>query len=161
MIDGETWNYEVSNTEKVRNVKTGRILKQSKDKDGYLRVQLYSKNGRNKVISVHKLVATMFIPNPHNLPTVNHINEIKTNNRVENLEWATHKEQVNHGTRTERQSATMMGKHGKRVMCIETQVIYETTRQAERETGINHGNICQCCKGNLKTAGGYHWKFMD
>lgn len=65
----------------------------------YLAVGLYCKNKRQH-FSVHQLVARAFIPNPNNLPTVNHIHEPKTNNRVDNLEWATHKEQIQHALKT-------------------------------------------------------------
>lgn len=73
----------------------GKKIKPAIDKDGYLRVTL-SRGGERHSYYVHRLVVKAFIPNPENKPTVNHINGIKNDNRVENLEWATHKEQKRH-----------------------------------------------------------------
>jgi hypothetical protein len=89
-------NYEVSNTGLAKSLPhyntKGIILKQSLNPCGYLYVHL----GRNKQCSVHRLVAQAFIPNPLNKRCINHINGIKTDNRVENLEWCTHKENERH-----------------------------------------------------------------
>ena len=163
VIDGEEWSdYEVSSHGRVRSLNyrhTGQVkeLKQRNNGHGYLFINL-CKNGKYKMCYVHRVVATMFIPNPYNKPTVNHIDEDKTNNHVSNLEWADMKEQVNYGTRTERSAKA----HGKRVLCVETNTIYDSIAQASRETGLSHGNICQCCKGQIyKTVGGFHWKYVD
>lgn len=93
--------YAVSNLGDVKNVRTGRTLKPKKQADGYLNITI-CRNGKRKTSGIHRLVAQAFIPNPSNKPTVNHINEVKHDNRVENLEWATHREQNMHGTRRER-----------------------------------------------------------
>ena len=101
--------YEVSNTGRVRSLDRyvrcksyrlhkGKVLSPGKDKDGYLFVVL-SCNGKHKTIAVHKLVAQAFIPNPDDLPIINHKDEDKTNNRVDNLEWCTAKYNMNYGTR--------------------------------------------------------------
>ena len=91
--------YEVSNTGNVRNVKRNTLLRLSKNQ-GYIQVWLY-KNGIRAGLKVHRLVAEAFLPNPDNLPQVNHKDEDKTNNRVENLEWCTAKYNTNYGHRTE------------------------------------------------------------
>lgn len=111
IINGEEWNYEVSNLDgKVRNTKTGRILKQSKNNKGYCIVCLH-KNGMQKGFSVHRLVALMFIPNSNPEKTqVNHIDENKNNNSASNLEWVTPMENMHHGTRTQRIADAKKGK---------------------------------------------------
>lgn len=85
-------NYLVSDTGRVYSLKRGRYLKAIKNRDGYLRVGL-CKNGKIKFSLIHRLVAEAFIVNPENKPTVDHINRIKTDNRVENLRWASYSEQ--------------------------------------------------------------------
>lgn len=95
--------YEVSNNGQVRRVSTGRILKQFKNNKGYLRVSL-SRGGVYKSYSVHRLVADAFIPNPDNLPTINHVSEDKTDNSVSNLNWMSVEDNINYGTAQERKS---------------------------------------------------------
>ena len=92
--------YEVSNKGNVRNVRRNTLLKLSKNNYGYINVYLY-KNGIRTGFRVHRLVALTFIPNPDNLPQVNHKDEDKNNNSVDNLEWCDHKYNVNYGHRTE------------------------------------------------------------
>lgn len=91
--------YEVSNKGNVRNVRRNKLLKLLKNKYGYIQVYLY-KNGIRTVFTVHRLVAKAFIPNPDNLPEVNHKNENPINNSVNNLEWCDHKYNSNYGNRT-------------------------------------------------------------
>ena len=106
--------YEVSNTGQVRGLDRyvkysdgriylhkGKVLSPIKDRDGYLQVNLcYS--GRINSIKIHRLVAQAFIPNPDNLPQVNHKDEVKTNNNVDNLEWCDSKYNLNYGTRKDK-----------------------------------------------------------
>lgn len=93
--------YEVSNTGLVRNVVKGRFLKPGFDKNGYLKCVL-SKDGKQKTIYIHRLVASAFIENPLDLPQVNHRDEDKTNNVADNLEWCTSKYNVNYGSAQDR-----------------------------------------------------------
>ena len=155
VIDGIEWDYEVSSKGNVRNMK-GHFMSK-KDCGGYHQVLLSKKGTSKKLFYVQRLVATMFIPNPENKPTVNHINEDKHDNRVENLEWATHKEQSRHGTLQERKAKNQY----KKVKCVETGKIYESIKQASVETGIPDGNIVKCCQGKLKTCGGFHWEYVE
>ena len=97
--------YEVSNKGNVRNVRRNTLLKLSKTNDGYIQVHLY-KNGIRTGFKVHRLVAQAFLLNNDNLPMINHKDEDKTNNRVENLEWCNHKYNMNYGTRNIRSKET-------------------------------------------------------
>lgn len=101
-VEGYEGLYEVSNLGRVKSLKWGkeRILKPGMDGCGYLKANLY-KEGKIKHFMVHRLVAQAFIPNPEGLPQINHKDEDKTNNRVDNLEWCTAKYNSNYGTRIE------------------------------------------------------------
>lgn len=160
-IDGFP-DYEVSNLGRVCSFK-GRypkILKPRKDRGGYLCVTLYT--GEKRVTKkVHRLVAEAFIPNPENKPEVNHIDEDKLNNVVDNLEWVTHRENMNHGTGIKRSAEA----RGKAVVQYTTDGVfmdlYSSIREAERVTGIAYQNISQVCRGKRKTAGGYEWCYEE
>ena len=173
--------YQVSNKGNVKSLNyrhTGkeRILKLRKNNRGYLQVFLY-KEGKAKVYKVHRLVATAFIPNPNNLEQVNHIDEVKTNNIVENLEWCTREYNYHYGTRIRRVAEANTGnpklskalinnpKLSKPVIGINKVsgliVEFPSTHEASRQTGISQGNIAQCCKGKLKSAGGFYWMYAE
>lgn len=162
-IEGYEGVYQISNLGNVKSLKYGkeRILKPKKDVGGYLRVTL-CKEGKLKHYKIHRLVAEAFIVNPNNLPQLNHKDEDKTNNRVENLEWCTHFYNNNYGTRNQRsvESNTNHPNKSKQVMCLETGKIYPSTHQVERELGYNRGNISKCCTGRYKQAYGYTWKYV-
>lgn len=168
VVDGEPWeNYQVSNLGRVMNLNyrgTGKakLAKLYKRKDGYLEVCL-SKNKETKTCLVHRLVAETFLPNPENLPQVNHIDENKENNRVNNLEWKSPKDNCNHGTRNERIfEKTTNGKLSKRVLqfTLEGEFIREwpSTRECERN-GYNHACVCDCCNGKLPHYKGFRWEY--
>ena len=160
-IEGYEGLYQVSNLGRVKRIcehKT-KIKKCSIEKCGYLRIQLFH-NGIGTKHLVHRLVAQAFIPNPYNLPQVNHKDEDKTNNCVDNLEWCTPKYNANYGTAIQRcVNIQKYGKRNKKVLCIETGVLYKSIREAERHTNIHNGSISRCCR-KLTTAGGYHWKYV-
>ena len=143
-------NYEVSNMGNIRNKKTKRILKPGKDAGGYLRVVLY-KNGKPSTKKVHRLAMITFNPveNMDDLQ-VDHIDFNKQNNCLENLRWLTPAE---NGSRKS-------GSNRKKVLCVETGIIYDSVTAASEQTGINLSNISQCCLGKRKTASGFHWQFV-
>ena len=157
-------NYEVSNLGNVRNI-NGKIKSQQLDRYGYLVTDLYI-NGKCKNVKVHRLVAQTFIPNPENKPTVNHKNEIKSDNRVDNLEWATIKEQNSYGTRLQRVGKTKIGnKYNSKysVICVELNKDFYDVPNAikwckENNIKANASCLYDCINGKRKTTGGYHWK---
>lgn len=134
---------------------SGLCLRQELTRRGYLRVSLSNDNITHKRMLVHRLVATAFIPNPHNLPQINHINEDKTDNRVENLEWCTPLENLNHSGVIDR--ASISKEH--RVRCITTGKIYNSIKDAQREYGLHHSNIVACCNGRRRKCGGLEWEY--
>ena len=159
--------YQVSNFGNVMSLNFHRsgkpkLMKPSKNTKGYLFVNL-CKNGKRKMFTIHRLVAETFLPNPDNLPEINHIDEDKTNNSVDNLEYCTHEYNQNYGTRNERISKTNTnGKQSKPVLQFSKtgDLIREwpSTRECERN-GYNHGNILKCCNGKRKYAYGYIWRY--
>ena len=155
-IDGFE-KYEVSNLGKVRNIKSGRILKPRIDKDGYLKHQLYVRD-KKKYLFLHRIIATAFIDNPEGKPCVNHIDENKANNDLSNLEWCTIRENIIHGTRTKRAAE----KHFKKIIQLDLNdnILneFESMVQAEQETGVSANNISHCCNGKRKSSGGYKWR---
>lgn len=161
-------NYQISNYGNVKSLNFGKekILKQKMDRNGYFLVGL-SKEGKKKHYLVHRIVASAFIPNPNNLPIINHIDEVKTNNCANNLEWCTQKYNINFGTTKERISKTLKGKilHQKPIVQLTKSGliigVYESASQVERELNINHTTISKCCNGKRKTCGGFKWKYLD
>lgn len=166
--------YYVTDTGDVysRNyAKTGRIKKlvTSKKRNGYLGVSL----GASVYKAVHRLVAEAFILNPNNLPQVNHKNGNKEDNRVNNLEWSTCKDNIRHSYDALHRPVSphpTLGKFGKdnplskAVLQIKNGRVVKKfggIAEAERQTGINHSHISQCCNGKQITAGGYEWRFAN
>ena len=145
-------DYAVSNLGNVMNIKTGRILKPGFSTDGYLLVVL-SKNGERKTYRVHRLVASAFIPNPFNYPQVNHKDEDKTNNCVNNLEWCT--AQYN----SEYSLAKQVGQYDLKGNLIKT---WKSAYEIERCLGFNRSSISDCCRGReyCNTAYGYIWRYV-
>ena len=164
-ISGYEGLYQISNFGRVKSFyfKNPRILKPHKVK-GYSNVELY-KNKKKKQFYIHRLVMENFCPIENmNVLDVNHKDEDKSNNHISNLEWMTHKDNLNYGSRAEKARMKMQGKNSsrsKKVRCVEKNVIYEALREAERQLGIPATNISKACKGKIKTAGGYHWKYVE
>lgn len=152
------------------------IKKTCVSKNGYCRVVL-SKNNKIKNYLIHRLVAETFIPNPNNYECVNHKDENKLNNNVENLEWCTFTYNINYGTRTKRIAEkiriTHKGRHFSpktefkksmgaiKVYNATTNRIYSSMQEAFKETGVPTSNICNCCKGKASQAGGYKWEYYS
>lgn len=177
-IKGYEGFYQVSNLGNVksleRTVKTktcvrffkGKMLKTSKNRDGYIQIYL-----KSKYHSVHRLVAEAFLPNPNSCPQVNHIDGNKENNNVNNLEWCTASYNLKEAYRIGLKKPTYanLGKTGKQNATSKMTYqfdtngnfikSYESVREAYRQTGIYDRCISDCCLGKQKTAGGYIWKY--
>ena len=155
MVSVENYSsYGITSCGKVWSYKSNKFLSQRYDKYGYLRVTLMNDDKKMKTELVHRLVALAYIPNPDGKETVNHKDENKENNCVSNLEWMTRQENLNYGTRGQKQS----DKVSKPVRCIETGIIYKNARVAAKEIGICDTNIYYCLNGKRRTAGGFHWE---
>jgi hypothetical protein len=155
--------YQISNFGRVKSfagyghVKC-RILKQSTNKYGYKYVTLYGKNGEKKKYHIHRLVATAFLPNPLNLPEVNHKDEQKSHNFSENLEWSTCSDNINYGTHNQR-CADSKRKPILQLLPDGTLVKeWGSTDEAARTLGFTQPNINKCLHQKRNLANGYKWQ---
>ncbi len=122
---------------------------------GYKVVNLRS-GGNQKTFLVHRLIATTFLPNPNMFPVINHKNEDKLDNRVDNLEWCTYSYNSSYGSKKHSQAIKL----GKRVLCVELNRVFLSFGEAEKELHVPYQNIAKCCYNEIKTAGGYHWVLL-
>lgn len=168
-IKGYEGLYQVSNLGRVKSLENRSNHKKEKILASHIRNQYYSvtlyKDSHYKNYTIHRLVAGAFIPNPDNLPEVNHKDENKLNNYVDNLEWCDKKYNINYGhsaVNRQIQNRERGLSMSKKVLCVETGVIYSSIIEAYRQTGIGQKEIINVCKGkpHYKTAGGYHWKYI-
>lgn len=140
-----------------RNGKQYCHLKPYKDKDGYLRVKLYSKD-KSIWIGVHKVVAMTFLPNPNNYSMVNHKNFIRDDNRIDNLEWCDAKENVQWSI------THFVGSNYKSVIRIDMEgniEEYDSISEAARINQLHPSNICNCCQGKRGKTGGFFWAYRN
>ena len=162
--DGKVYNftnlYQVSNLGRVRSVRNNKLASQHPTHNGYLRVSLY-KDGERLNCRVNRLVGFAFLEIPEgadvNKLDVNHLNEVVTDNRVENLSWSTRKENINYGSANTRRSETL----GKKVICLETGKDYKSISDAGEETGCARNGISRCCNGLQESCNNCHWRFYN
>lgn len=161
-IKGYEGVYEVSDKGRVKSLKYGkeRILKPIRNLNGYIQVKL-RKNGDNKMCCVHRLVAQTFIPNPDNLPEVNHKDENKENNSVQNLEWCDRKYNNNYGTRNQMVSMKLSKPILQYTKSGELVREWKSATDVQRTLGYAYQHISNCCTGRYKSAYNFIWKFKD
>ena len=162
-IKGYEGLYQVSNWGNVKSTQYyhgtyERTLKPTKDKDGYLQVILY-KDGKRKMHRIHRTVAEAFIPNPDNLPQINHRDENPSNNRVDNIEWCDCKYNINYGTRTKKASVKKSKTVYQYTMDRKFIKEWQSAMEVERELGFYNSYINRCCNGKRKSAYKYIWKY--
>lgn len=175
-ITNYSQEYMVSNQGRVKSLKRGKehIMTPYIGKNGYYVLTFYI-NRKTKIVYLHRLIAEAFIPNPQSKKCIDHIDGNPRNNDIENLKWATHKENMNNPVSikrmktAERPTITQKAKsllsehycyeaHDKPVLCITTGKLYKSAAQAMRETGVGK-HIVDCCKGRRNYCGGLQWKY--
>ena len=184
-IPGYSSSYWVSSKGNVYSNYTKKVLKPKRSPAGYLRVGLCNGVGPPKQTTIHRIVALSFLNNPNNKPTVNHKNEIKTDNRAENLEWATTLEQNTHGTRIAREVAhtdfkerskkmnyaDIASKHDykgqqmcgrKKTVVLKDGIVvgvFDSAKEAARAVGVNYLKATECANGKIKQVMGYEFRY--
>lgn len=174
--------YSVSEGGQIKSLRSGKILKTRTDSKGkgYAYVNL-NYNGKKVTRQVHRLVAQVFLPNPNNLPCVNHKDENPANNNVSNLEWCSYSYNLSYGSKTRKELKTkqIIGTiNSPKIVAQITPsgntviAVYNSIADAARSTGINKTTISKCCnnvmrvdkrgiKHSYRTAGGFIWEFLD
>lgn len=170
-LDRPFSDYSVSPDGRIFN-RLGREMKPHKNKDGYMMVTLCGE-GYVKQCGVHRIVATAFIPNPHNKPQVNHLDTDKTNNAVDNLQWATPSENLKHAyehgvkrsylTHEDRMNGARIHaeKTRRSVYVEELDKIFKSVNFCARELGCSASGISRCCNGLVEQYHGFHFHFAN
>lgn len=168
MITNEEWKkvngftrYEVSNMGRVRNIHTKELKAIRRTKTGYCITDL-KENGKQKTSYIHRLVAEAFIPNAFSLPCINHKDENKANNCVDNLEWCSIDYNNKYGTHNERIRATKTLTHGKKIAQIDCMTgnvlnVYDSITEGAKAASVTKQAISYAIAKDTHTAGGYRW----
>lgn len=139
--------YAITSCGRVWSYRSNKFLTPVSNGRGYLKITL-SKDGQKKQHYIHRLVGEAYIANPNNLPQINHKNEIKTKNYINNLEWCDNQYNNDYS-------------HSKAVYCVELDKTFHSIVDAANELKIDRGNISRCCRGQRKTVNGYHFKYWE
>ena len=153
-IPGYEGLYAITSCGKVWSYENKRFLKPFLDKDGYKKI-LLCKNNKKKYF-IHRLVALTYLPNPNNYPIINHKDENKQNNSLNNLEWCTAQYNTNYGTRNKKVSKKL----SKKLMYIETNEIFDSVLEAAEKLNLRADSISKVCRGERTSLYGKHFKFI-
>lgn len=165
--------YAITSCGKVWSYRRNKFMVLGHDKDGYPRISL-RKNGKVKTYFIHRLVAEAYLPNPNNLPYVNHKDEVKKHNWINNLEWCTAWYNINYsrnkelalkmGTTYEEKNTNEKNTNRKNnclpVKCIETGEVFESGADCARKMGLDASHISKVCRGKQAAHKGYHFEFV-
>lgn len=154
-IKGYEGLYEVSNFGRIR-----RYLQLNTNNKGYKHITLIKDNKKTDV-SIHRLVAEAFLPNPDNLPCVNHKDENPSNNFVNNLEYCTYKYNSNYGTAQQQKSHKLSKPVCQYSLDNELIKIWPSLTECKNKEGFNIGHIYECCRGIRKTHKGFKWSYFN
>ena len=182
-INGYEGKYEVSSLGSVRSLdryqqrkdyrsgkqyqtfKKGSLIMLHQGKNGYMRAKIFDKKGNHKMALVHRLVAAAFIPNPNNLPEVNHKDEVKTNNRLENLEWCSGSYNKTYNNLQSRRYDSGGGRRKRAVeqLTMDGQFIarHDSITKAAKAVGTSVAHIWNVCDGRQKSSCGYRWRYVE
>lgn len=153
-IAGYDGKYMVSTLGRVYNKRTGRYLKGGLNQNGYRRVVLYDSTTQKKYYkNIHRLVAETFIPNPEGLECINHKDENKTNNNIENLEWCTKAYNNQYGSKARE---VLQYKHDGTFIKE-----YNSIGQAAEAMGVTAEAILAACLGKVVMSAGYMWRYKS
>lgn len=151
---------------KTVEISTPKILKLNLVKSGYLYITITANNTK-RTLKIHRLVAEVFIPNPNDLPEVNHIDGNKENNCVDNLEWCTHKENIQHALKNNLLNDRSGNNNAncKKINQYDSDgnfiKLWNSIYEITKETGFERHGITRCCTSKSKTYKGYIWKYAD
>lgn len=170
-IKGYEGLYMISNLGRIKSINyhnenREELMKLITVNGGYLKIGLY-KNGKHKRYFVHRLVAEAFIPNTDNKPHIDHINTLRSDNRVENLRWCTRQENINNPLTLVKFQQKMLGNgcNNKPIVQLSTDNlllgVYKSITTAAKQLGYNNGYIGQCCNGKRTKIYGFKWKYLD
>lgn len=161
----EGTNYEVSNMGNIRNATTQKVMKETTDRYGYPKICKRTLEGNPLYSTVHRLVAKAFIPNPENKPEINHINGIKNDNRVENLEWCTRHENIRHSWENGMRKKLYGSTHQRKKTAVydldgNLIGIFPSMLQATQYVGIHQSTGVKVATGVRKKARGFIFLYV-
>ena len=161
VIPGYEGLYQVSNLGRVRSIKRKIFVKPNVDPAGYWKVCLTNHNHKWRQYAIHRLVASAFIPNPTGFPAVNHKDECKSNNCVDNLMWCTHRQNTNWGTcrsKISKAISKQVDQYTKDGTFVKR---WKSMTEAAKALKLPISEISKCTRTTRYTSGGFHWRYVN